>query len=83
MKTLQSFVGGRWVDGNGARSTLVNPATEEPLAEVAAAGPSELERALAFARDRGGAALRALTFAERGELLKALSQAASTPSATS
>ena len=31
--------------------------------------------ALAFARERGGPALRALTFAERGELLRALSRA--------
>ncbi|HEY7955778.1 MAG TPA: 3,4-dehydroadipyl-CoA semialdehyde dehydrogenase [Polyangia bacterium] len=71
MKTLQSFVGGRWTDGNGAKATLVNPATEEPLAEIAAAGPKVSWReALAFSRERGGAALRALTFAERGVLLK-------------
>jgi oxepin-CoA hydrolase/3-oxo-5,6-dehydrosuberyl-CoA semialdehyde dehydrogenase len=73
MKTLRSFVEGRFVDGNGAPATLVNPATEEPLAEIRSGGV-DWGRALAFARDRGGAALRAMTFAERGALLKAASK---------
>jgi len=34
MKTLRSYIGGRWVEGSGAPQTLVNPATEEPLAQV-------------------------------------------------
>ena len=52
----------------------MNPATEEPVAEVAA-GPVDWSRAVAHARTRGGGeALRALTFAERGQLVKALSK---------
>ncbi len=70
MKTLESYLCGRFVAGTGDGETIVNPATEEPLARVSADG---LDRAAAlrFARERGGPALRALTFAERGALLKA------------
>jgi oxepin-CoA hydrolase/3-oxo-5,6-dehydrosuberyl-CoA semialdehyde dehydrogenase len=53
----------------GSRQTLVNPATEEPLAEAGSAG-LDLAGALEFARRNGGAALRELTFAQRGRLLK-------------
>jgi 3,4-dehydroadipyl-CoA semialdehyde dehydrogenase len=74
MKTLASFVGGAWRRGTGSASVLVNPATEEPLAEASTAGV-DFGAALAFARDRGGPALRALTFAERGQLLAALAKA--------
>ena len=34
MERLQSYVGGRWVDGGGTPVVLTNPATEEPVAEV-------------------------------------------------
>ncbi len=67
---LPSFLGGERVKGQGAAQTLLNPATEAPLAEVRA--PGDLGRALAFSRERGGPALRALSFAERAERLKAI-----------
>ena len=62
MKTVRSYLAGAWVEGTGKAQTLVNPATEEPVAEVAA-GPVDWSRAVAHARTRGGEALRALTFA--------------------
>jgi 3,4-dehydroadipyl-CoA semialdehyde dehydrogenase len=68
--TLRSHLGGKWVAGTGSPLTLVNPATEEPLAQ-ASSGGLDLAAALDFARRRGGPALRALSFAERGALLKA------------
>jgi 3,4-dehydroadipyl-CoA semialdehyde dehydrogenase len=74
MRTLRSYVGGRWVEGTGPLDTLVNPATEEPLAR-AGAGGIDRKAALDFARTKGGPALRALTFAERGALLKAVCDA--------
>ena len=70
MITLRSYVGGAWVAGEGPRQTLVNPATEEPLAE-AGSGGIDRAAALRFARRTGGPALRAMTFAERGAMLKA------------
>src|SRR5438270_11314049 len=74
MQTLQSYVEDRWVAGSGGAATLVNPATEEPLAEASTAG-IDMGRALAHARDVGGPALRALTYAQRGEALRAWSKA--------
>jgi oxepin-CoA hydrolase/3-oxo-5,6-dehydrosuberyl-CoA semialdehyde dehydrogenase len=72
MNRIGSYLEGSWVPGPAA-GTLLNPATEEPLAEVAA-GPGALGPALAWARERG-AALRRMTFAERGEMLRALARA--------
>jgi oxepin-CoA hydrolase/3-oxo-5,6-dehydrosuberyl-CoA semialdehyde dehydrogenase len=74
MKTLRSYLGGKWVEGSGAPQTLVNPATEEPLAQVSSGG-IDLAAALDHARAKGGPALRALSFAERGALLKGMAQA--------
>jgi oxepin-CoA hydrolase/3-oxo-5,6-dehydrosuberyl-CoA semialdehyde dehydrogenase len=68
MRELRSYLGGGWVLGTGDALTLRNPATEEALASVASLG---LDRAgaLAYARSKGGPALRSMTFAERGALL--------------
>jgi oxepin-CoA hydrolase/3-oxo-5,6-dehydrosuberyl-CoA semialdehyde dehydrogenase len=67
-------VGGAWVEGSGTLFTLVNPATEEPLAQGGSLGVDH-GAALAYARSRGGPALRDLTFAARGSMLKAMSDA--------
>jgi oxepin-CoA hydrolase/3-oxo-5,6-dehydrosuberyl-CoA semialdehyde dehydrogenase len=74
MEMLRSFVGGRWAAGSGAPQTLLNPATEEPLAQASSEG-IDLAAALAHARGAGGPALRALSFAERGALLKSIADA--------
>ncbi len=74
MLALRSFLGGEWRAGAGEQQTLVNPATEEPLARVGNDGV-DLAAALDYARRQGGPALRALTFAERGALLKATAEA--------
>jgi oxepin-CoA hydrolase/3-oxo-5,6-dehydrosuberyl-CoA semialdehyde dehydrogenase len=62
MKTLRSYLCGRWIEGKGAPQTLFNPATEAPLAQVSSDG-LDLAAALAYSRDHGGPALRALSFA--------------------
>jgi oxepin-CoA hydrolase/3-oxo-5,6-dehydrosuberyl-CoA semialdehyde dehydrogenase len=72
MQALASYLEGRWTAGEGQPAVLVNPSTEEPLAEIRAAG--SLGGAVAFARDRGGPALRQLSFTERGQLLLGLSR---------
>jgi oxepin-CoA hydrolase/3-oxo-5,6-dehydrosuberyl-CoA semialdehyde dehydrogenase len=71
MRALPSYLQGRSVEGE-ADEVLLNPATEEPLAR-AGSGGLDRRAALEHARDKGGSALRALTFAERGALLKAMS----------
>lgn len=73
MITLKSFVQGQWVEGRGDFATLVNPATEAPLARTSTTG-IDFAAVLAAARTEGGPALRALTFAERGALLKRMSK---------
>jgi oxepin-CoA hydrolase/3-oxo-5,6-dehydrosuberyl-CoA semialdehyde dehydrogenase len=74
MKELTSYLCGGWVAGKGRPATLVNPATEEALATASTDGV-DFGAAVAFARDRGGPALRAMTFRQRGELLRAMSKA--------
>jgi 3,4-dehydroadipyl-CoA semialdehyde dehydrogenase len=74
MHELRSYVGGRWVAGTGAQQTLLNPTTEEPLAQASSEG-LDLGAALQHARSIGGPALRALSFAERGAALKAIADA--------
>lgn len=74
MITLQSFLEGRWVEGKGAAEELLNPATEEVVGEVSTAG-LDLGAALHHARIHGNPAMRALTFKERGALLRSLSKA--------
>jgi 3,4-dehydroadipyl-CoA semialdehyde dehydrogenase len=72
MMRLRSHLQGQWVDGE-AVAVLVDPATEEPVAEIA--GSRDLAGALRFARDKGGPALRELGFKQRGELLRRLAKA--------
>ncbi|HWA36379.1 MAG TPA: 3,4-dehydroadipyl-CoA semialdehyde dehydrogenase [Burkholderiales bacterium] len=74
MKELPSYVGGRWVAGGGSGQVLLNPATEAPLARASSDG-LDFAAALEHARAKGGPALRAMTFAERAALLKAMADA--------
>ncbi len=74
MSKLQSYLSGQWVTGDGEGSPLVNPMTDEVLATASSEG-LDLGGALSHARSIGGPALRAMTFAERGAALKALSAA--------
>ncbi|HEY2516836.1 MAG TPA: 3,4-dehydroadipyl-CoA semialdehyde dehydrogenase [Polyangiaceae bacterium] len=71
---LQSHLEGKWVGGTGKGAVLVNPATEEPIAQCSTEGV-DFGRAISFARERGGAALRAMTFGARGEMIRAMSRA--------
>jgi 3,4-dehydroadipyl-CoA semialdehyde dehydrogenase len=72
---IQSYVSGAWTAGTGDGVPLVNPATEAELARADTTGV-DMAAALAFARREGGRALRAMTFAERGAMLAALSSIA-------
>jgi len=67
----KNFVQGRWVEGSRGRKILLeNPATAEPLAEVARAETGDVDRAVEAARTafRGGA-LRDMKPEKRTELL--------------
>src|SRR5918995_3595121 len=73
MLQLRSYVSGSWLAGSGAPQTLLNPTTEEPLAQASSEGV-DLAAALHYARTTGGPALRAMTFSERGAALKAIAE---------
>src|SRR5262245_8667645 len=73
MKTLRSHLAGRWHQADRDFQTLVNPSTEEPLARASSTG-ADFALAPLYARERGGPNLRTLTFARRGEILKALAK---------
>jgi aldehyde dehydrogenase (NAD+) len=63
------FVGGEFVaPGDGTRVQTINPATEEPLAEVAFAGPKDVARAVEAAR-AAAPGWRKLPPLERGKYL--------------
>jgi len=65
---LPNFIAGRWQAGNGAGTPLFDPVLGDELVRVDATG-ADLPTAFAFARDNGGAALRALSYRERAALL--------------
>jgi len=69
VKRLQLCIGGIWRDGSAAPRPVYNPATEEVIAELASAGPADLDDALAAA---AGAfdGWRRLQPAERGQVLQ-------------
>jgi len=72
MISLQSHVQGRWTAGSGEPVTLHDPSTEAVLGDVRPGG-IDFPATLDHARTVGGPALRAMTFPQRGEMLKALS----------
>ncbi len=70
---LQSYLQNTWVEGTGEGRALVNPVTGAEIARADATG-LDVKAAVAFARETGGAALRSISFAERGALLKAMAE---------
>lgn len=73
MVRLKSYICGEWFDGGAGGRDLVNPSTEELIAETNTNG-IDYAKALKFAREVGGPALRSMTFTERGDLLKQMSR---------
>ena len=66
---LKFLIDGRWVDPAGSgRHTLINPATEEPVCEIAMGDAQDADRAVAAAR-RAFESYSMTTPAERRQLL--------------
>jgi len=72
--TLKSHVAGRWHTATAGFAPIHDPSTEEEIARASSAG-IDFGEALAHARERGGEALRGLTYAARGEALLAAAKA--------
>jgi 3,4-dehydroadipyl-CoA semialdehyde dehydrogenase len=67
---LSNFLAGKWQTGSGTGTTLLDPVIGTELVRVDATG-LDLAAGFAFAREQGGAALRALSYRERAALLAA------------
>ena len=65
---LPNHLAGRWQEGHGHSTTLHDPVLGTPLVRVSSAG-LDLAEGFHFAREQGGAALRALTYKQRAALL--------------
>lgn len=68
---LPSYLGGRWVGGEGTGTALTDPCTGSEIARATADG-LDLGAALAYARGVGGPALKDMSYAARGRLLGAI-----------
>ncbi len=68
---LQNFAAGRWQTGTGAGTPIFDPVLGTELARVSNAG-MDLKEAFQFAREKGGQALRALSYQERAQMLNAI-----------
>ncbi|MDQ0140838.1 3,4-dehydroadipyl-CoA semialdehyde dehydrogenase [Cupriavidus necator] len=65
---LSNYLGGTWQRGIGDGTALFDPVLGDELVRVDATG-LDLAAGFAFAREQGGAALRALTYQQRAALL--------------
>ena len=64
------FIAGGWVDpASGAHFATIDPATEEPIAEIARGGPADVDRAVRAADAAMKGPWSRLAPAERGALL--------------
>ena len=75
MTKLANYLEGRWQEGGGAGSPVLDPITGETLATVSAEG-LDMKAAYDYARQQAGPALRKSSYAERaamvGEIAKVL-----------
>jgi oxepin-CoA hydrolase/3-oxo-5,6-dehydrosuberyl-CoA semialdehyde dehydrogenase len=72
--TLQNFAEGKWVAGSGGLVELRSAIDGEVIALASSQG-LDFAGMARFAREKGGPALRALTFHQRARMLKALAEA--------
>lgn len=70
---LSNFLGGRWQAGRGAGTALIDPVLGTELVRVDASG-LDLAQGFDFAREQGGSALRAMTYAQRAAMLAAVAK---------
>ncbi|GES49127.1 bifunctional aldehyde dehydrogenase/enoyl-CoA hydratase [Rhizobium sp. NBRC 114257] len=73
-RRLESYVGGNWVAGAKEGVPLLDASTGVPVAFIDSSG-IDFKQILAYGRDKGGPALRRMSFHERAAMLKALGPA--------
>jgi oxepin-CoA hydrolase/3-oxo-5,6-dehydrosuberyl-CoA semialdehyde dehydrogenase len=72
--TLQNYAEGQWIAGSGGMAELRSAVNGDVVALTSSQG-LDFSAMLKFAREKGGPALRALTFHQRALMLKALAEA--------
>jgi 3,4-dehydroadipyl-CoA semialdehyde dehydrogenase len=65
---LPNYLSGQWQPATGQTNVLLNPVTGEKLATTGGAAEG-LKEGFAFARDKGAAALRSMTYGQRAAML--------------
>jgi 3,4-dehydroadipyl-CoA semialdehyde dehydrogenase len=73
VELLPNYVSGRFVAGKGDGVTLTDPVIGESLVRLSAEG-LDLDDAFAFARNTGGAALRAMSYGKRAGILSSVAK---------
>ena len=71
MKSYQNYVLGQWVSGEGVETDLFNAITGEQIGNCSSVGLN-YEEMMHYAKEKGGKALRKMTFQQRGLMLKEL-----------
>jgi len=71
MAALENYVMGKWVRGDGDGQALFNAVTGNAIATASTKG-LDMSSILHYARQKGNPALRAMSFRERGRMLRAL-----------
>lgn len=71
--SIQSYIGGEWVTGKDTGVEVFNAVNGQSVGSVSSAG-IDFRESLNYARATGGHVLRAMTFHERANCLKALAQ---------
>ena len=71
MAALENYVMGKWVRGDGDGQALFNAVTGIAIATASTKG-LDMASVLHYARQKGNPALRAMSFHERGRMLRAL-----------
>ena len=71
MSTLENYILGKWIVGDGEGQSLYNAVTGEKVGTATTKG-LDFASIVQYARTKGNPALRKMTFHERGLMLKAL-----------
>ena len=71
MVTLENYILGKWITGDGDGQALYNAVSGDTIARATTKG-LDFNSILTYAREKGNPALRKMSFHERGLLLKAL-----------
>ncbi|MEZ4922767.1 MAG: phenylacetic acid degradation bifunctional protein PaaZ [Crocinitomicaceae bacterium] len=71
MTNYQNYAKGEWISGEGVETELFNAITGEQIGTCSSAG-LDYAGMMDYAKEKGGAALRKMTFTQRGLMLKDL-----------